>query len=76
MQKAYDNVFPANIAKTILDELEGFNPFNLLKPLLLAFGRNKCVIVHLFSYSFSRMPCGAKTAPWIKGHASSGAFKK
>jgi hypothetical protein len=31
MQKAYDNVAPANIAKTILEEHEGFNPFNLLK---------------------------------------------
>jgi hypothetical protein len=32
MQKVYDNVVsPANIAKTILDELEGFNLFNLLK---------------------------------------------
>jgi hypothetical protein len=32
MQKAYDNVVsPATIAKTILDEFKGFNPFNLLK---------------------------------------------
>jgi hypothetical protein len=32
MQKVYDNVVsPANTAKTILDELEGSNPFNLLK---------------------------------------------
>jgi hypothetical protein len=32
MRKAYDNVVsPANIAKTILDELKGFNLFNLLK---------------------------------------------
>jgi hypothetical protein len=32
MQKVYDNIVsPANIAKTILDELQGFNPFNLLK---------------------------------------------
>jgi hypothetical protein len=31
MQKAYDNVSPANIAKTILNELKSFNPFNLLK---------------------------------------------
>jgi hypothetical protein len=36
MQKAYDNVvYPANIAKTILDKFKGFNPFNLLKTLLL-----------------------------------------
>jgi hypothetical protein len=32
MQKAYDNVVsPANIAKTILGQFKGFNPFNLLK---------------------------------------------
>jgi hypothetical protein len=31
MQKAYDNVSPANIAKTILNELKGFNLFNLVK---------------------------------------------
>jgi hypothetical protein len=32
MQKAYDNaVSPANIAKTVLDELKGFHLFNLLK---------------------------------------------
>jgi hypothetical protein len=32
MQKAYDNVVsPAYFAKTILDEFNGFNPFNLLK---------------------------------------------
>jgi hypothetical protein len=32
MQKAYDNVVsPVTIAKTILDEFKGFNPFNLLK---------------------------------------------
>jgi hypothetical protein len=31
MQKAYDNVSLANVAKTILDELKGVNPFNLLK---------------------------------------------
>jgi hypothetical protein len=32
MQKAYDSVVsPASIAKTILDELECFDPFNLLK---------------------------------------------
>jgi hypothetical protein len=32
MQKAYCNVvFPANIAKTILDAFKGFNPLNLQK---------------------------------------------
>jgi hypothetical protein len=32
MQRAYDQViFPANMAKTILDELKGFNPFNICK---------------------------------------------
>jgi hypothetical protein len=31
MQKACDNaVSPATVAKTVLDELKGFNPFNLL----------------------------------------------
>jgi hypothetical protein len=31
MQKAYDNVVsPATVAKTILDEFKGFNPFKLL----------------------------------------------
>jgi hypothetical protein len=29
IQKADNVVSPANIAKTILDELKGFNPFNL-----------------------------------------------
>jgi hypothetical protein len=29
--KAYDNVSPATITNTILDEVKGFNPFNLLK---------------------------------------------
>jgi hypothetical protein len=32
MQRAYDQVIsPADMAKTILDELQGFNPFNVLK---------------------------------------------
>jgi hypothetical protein len=32
MQRAHDQTTaPANIAKTILDELQGFNPFNTLK---------------------------------------------
>jgi hypothetical protein len=32
MYKAYDQVIsPANIANTTLDELQGFNPFNILK---------------------------------------------
>jgi hypothetical protein len=32
MQRAHDQVAaPADIAKTILDELQGFNPFNTLK---------------------------------------------
>jgi hypothetical protein len=31
-QKAYDTVVsPATTAKTVLDELKGFNPFKLLK---------------------------------------------
>jgi hypothetical protein len=34
MQRAYDQVIsPANMAKTILDELQGFNPFSILKHL-------------------------------------------
>jgi hypothetical protein len=32
MQRAYDQVIsPADMAKTILDELQGFSPFNVLK---------------------------------------------
>jgi hypothetical protein len=32
MKKAYDNVVsPAIIAKTVLDEFKGFNPFKFLK---------------------------------------------
>jgi hypothetical protein len=32
MQRAYDQVIPpADMAKTILDELQGFNPFSVLK---------------------------------------------
>jgi hypothetical protein len=39
-------LYPANIAKTILDEFKGFNPFNLLKhfwycsPVFLFFHLN------------------------------------
>jgi hypothetical protein len=32
MQRAYDQVIsPANLTKTILGELQGFNPFNVFK---------------------------------------------
>jgi hypothetical protein len=32
IQRAYDQVIsPADMAKTILDELQGFNPLNVLK---------------------------------------------
>jgi hypothetical protein len=32
MQRAHDQgAAPADIAKTVLDELQGFNPFNTLK---------------------------------------------
>jgi hypothetical protein len=47
MQKAYDNaVSPATIAKTILHEFKGFDPFSLLKyswycsPVFLFFQSN------------------------------------
>jgi hypothetical protein len=68
MQKVYDNIIsPATIAKPILDEFKGFNPFNLLKHSWY------CSPVFCF---FSRMPHSAKTTPWIREWASSGAFKK
>jgi hypothetical protein len=72
MQKAYDNVVsPANIAKTILGELKGFNPFNLLKHSFWYLAG-----LFMFSCSFSWMLRGAKTAPWTEGWVSLGAFKK
>jgi hypothetical protein len=61
MQKAYDNVVsPGNIAKTILDKLKGFNPFNLL-----VFGRIS-VLLFICFLSFSQMPHSAKTVFGLK----------
>jgi hypothetical protein len=48
MQKAYDNVSVATIAKTILDEFKGFNPFKLLK---------YCLATVLFYFSVNAAQC-------------------
>jgi hypothetical protein len=48
MQKAYDNVVsPDTIAKTILDEFKGFNPFNLKVPEVLLLVLFTCFLVFL-----------------------------
>lgn len=63
MQKVYDQtVSPANIAKMLLSELRGCNPFNLLKRPFVFPGQSGCFVL-LSSCNYSLVWSIAGTRP-------------
>jgi hypothetical protein len=72
MQMAYDKVVsPATIAKAILDEFKGFNPFKLLKYFFWY-----CSSVFSFYFILVKCCTALRQLLGLRAQASSSTFKK